>query len=121
MRSKGHLNCQISSTVKEEDKVAIYYGTDNYGKSKSHKQILDQIVVTEKNSMERIEARPRYEQNYRRESFRGNMTPFQNPGRQNSREHRGDYRNENCSRDRGRNRSKERSFSRNSNISGRNQ
>ena len=61
--------------------------------------------------------RPRYEQNYRREKFRGNMRPYQHPGIQNSREYRGNYRNEKYSRDRGRSRSRERSFSRNSNIS----
>ena len=64
--------------------------------------------------------RPRYEQNYTRENFRGNTRPYQNLGRQNSREYRGNYRNENYSRDRGGSRSRERTFSRNNNISRRN-
>ena len=55
--------------------------------------------------------RPRYEQNYRRGNFRGNMRSF---NRQNSiGEYRNNYRND--SYDRSRNRSRERSFSRNYN------
>ena len=53
--------------------------------------------------------RPRYEQNYRRGNFRGNVRSYQNFGRQNSRgEYRSIYRNENYSRERGRSRSRER-------------
>ena len=33
--------------------------------------------------------RPRYEQNVRRGNLRGNTRPYQNPGRQNSREYKG--------------------------------
>ena len=52
-------------------------------------------------------SRPRYEQNYRRGNFRGNMRSFD---RQNSGgEYRNNHRNEGCD---SRNRSRERSFSR---------
>ena len=44
--------------------------------------------------------RPRYEQNYRRGNFGGNVRSYQDFGRQNSREeYRGNYRNENYSRE----------------------
>ena len=60
--------------------------------------------------------RPRYEQNYRRGNFRGNMRNFDI---QNSRgEYRNNYRSD--SYDRSRNRSRERSFSRSYNNNNRN-
>ena len=58
--------------------------------------------------------RPRYEQNYKGENFRGNERMYQNFERKNSRgEYRNNYRDEGYSRSRDRNRSGVRSFSRN--------
>ena len=95
------------------------YDTHNYDRV-NYKNRYRPDSSDRRNQYRQKRGRPRYEQNYRRENFRGNTRAYQNPGRQNSREYRGNYRNENYSTDRGRSWSRERLFSRNSSISKRN-
>ena len=57
---------------------------------------------------------PRYEQNYRGENFRDNVTTYQHFERHNSRgEYINNYRDEGYNRSRDKNRSRERAFSSN--------
>ena len=60
---------------------------------------IDPIVMTRRNQYEKNRDRPKYEQIYREENFRGNLRSCPHLRRQNSREYRCNYRKENFSRD----------------------
>ena len=92
-----------------------FYDSHNYDRGNYQKWYRSDSF-DRRNYYRQSRGRPRYEQNYRRRNFRGNVRLYQDFGRQNSRgEYRGNYRKEDYSWERGRSRSRERSFSRNNN------
>ena len=102
--------------AEEGDKVDIFYDSHNYDRGNYQNRYRSNSGDRRIQFSGQSRGRPRYEQNFRRGNFRGNMRMYQNFERQNRGEYRGNFRNENYSRERGRSMSRDRYFSRNINY-----